>query len=232
MKKFKLFACVFVIIASLFFGSAVYAENRDVEGFAVSPISQELFSYMQGKTYKSDCTVPLNDLRLVEIKHHTRAGEVKQGRIVCNKAIAEDVKEIFAELFEAGYPIEKVKLMDDYDADDEKAMEDNNTSSFNFRVIANTNKISKHGLGLAIDLNTLYNPYVKVKTDGNMIIQPKNATAYIDRTASFPYKIDREDLAYKVFKAHGFEWGGDWTSVKDYQHFELPDSEVAKLYKR
>lgn len=60
----------------------------------------------------------------------------------------------------ANYPIERIRLMDDYNADDETAMRDNNTSSFNFRFISHSTKVSKHGLGLAVDLNTLYNPFV------------------------------------------------------------------------
>lgn len=82
-----------------------------------------------------------------------------------NKAIAEDVLAIFRQLYEAEYPIEKVRLVDEYDADDEASMSDNNSSAFNFRFISHTTKISKHGLGMAVDINTLYNPYVKPSTE-------------------------------------------------------------------
>ena len=54
---------------------------------------------------------------------------------------------------------------------------------------------------------------------------------YIDRTADFPYKIDHNDLCYKLFMEHGFEWGGDWENAKDYQHFEVPDSVIEKMNK-
>lgn len=46
----------------------------------------------------------------------------------------------------ANYPIERIRLMDDYNAVDETAMRDNNTSSFNFRFISHSTKVSKHGL--------------------------------------------------------------------------------------
>ena len=39
----------------------------------------------------------------------------------------------------------------------------------------------------------------------------------------FPYKITHEDLCFKLFTEAGFEWGGDWTSCKDFQHFELKE---------
>ena len=87
--------------------------------------------------------------------------QVHEGELVVNKDIADDVLEIFKELYESGYQIEKVRLVDEYDADDEASMSDNNSSAFNFRFISHTTKISKHGMGMAVDINTLYNPYVK-----------------------------------------------------------------------
>ncbi len=192
--------------------------------------NSEIFSRIKGKSYKDDCTVPLSDLRYLHVVHVGFDGETHEGEIICNKYIAEDLLVIFEELYEAKYPIEKIKLVDEYDADDEKSMADNNSSSFNFRFISYTKKISKHGYGLAMDINTLYNPYVKT-VNGQLSIEPANAAAYVDRSKDFPYKIDKNDLAYKLFKEHGFEWGGAWKNSKDYQHFEVPDSVVKKLYK-
>ena len=142
-----------------------------------------------------------------------------EGELVVNKDIADDVLEIFKELYESGYQIEKVRLVDEYDADDEASMSDNNSSAFNFRFISHTTKISKHGMGMAVDINTLYNPYVKT-VDGELSIEPANAADYVDRSKDFSHKIDHDDLCYKLFTEHGFEWGGDWTHSKDYQHFE------------
>jgi len=112
-------------------------------------------------------------------------------------------------------------LPDVYDADDETQMRDNNSSSFCYRAIAGTTKLSKHARGLAIDINTLYNPYYKDRTDGTRYVQPATATKFCKRNWAFPYKIDESDLCYKLFTEAGFEWGGTWTSCKDYQHFEL-----------
>ena len=111
-------------------------------------------------------------------------------------------------------------LPDEYDADDERQMQANNSSCFCYRPIAGSKTLSKHALGMAVDLNTLYNPYVRRRKNGTLFIQPSNASQYINRAANFPYKIDKNDLAYKLFKKHGFRWGGDWTSHKDYQHFD------------
>ena len=205
---------------------------KDTENFYGIEFTKDssIFARIKGKSYKDNCTVPVEDLRYLHVKHVGFDGLDHEGEIVCNKYIAEDLLEIFEALYEAKYPIEKIRLVDEYDADDEKSMADNNSSSFNFRFISYTTKISKHGYGLAMDINTLYNPYVKT-VNGQLSIEPANAADYVDRTKDFPYKIDENDLAYKLFIANGFEWGGAWKNSKDYQHFEVPDSVVKKLYK-
>lgn len=194
-------------------------EASYADDFYISEIPDDIFAKMQGKSYKEDCTVPREDLRYVHVRHMGFDGEVKDGELVVNKAIADDVLAIFEELYKADYPIEKVRLVDEYDADDEASMSDNNSSAFNFRFISHTTRISKHGLGMAVDINTRYNPYVKT-VDGKLSIEPANGADYVDRSKDFPHKIGHEDLCYKLFKEHGFTWGGDWTHSKDYQHFE------------
>ena len=134
--------------------------------------------------------------------------------------IANDLKEIFQELYRNKYPIERMRLIDDYDADDERSMQDNNTSCFNFRAIAGSKKLSKHSRGLAIDINPLYNPCVKRRADGTLSVQPATARQYANRNKKWRYKIDKDDLCHQLFTKHGFKWGGSWRSVKDYQHFE------------
>lgn len=194
-------------------------EASYADDFYISEIPDDIFAKMQGKSYKEDCTVPREDLRYVHVRHMGFDGEAKDGELVVNKAIADDVLAIFEELYKADYPIEKVRLVDEYDADDEASMSDNNSSAFNFRFISHTTRISRHGLGMAVDINTRYNPYVKT-VDGKLSIEPANGADYVDRSKDFPHKIDHEDLCYKLFKEHGFTWGGDWTHSKDYQHFE------------
>ena len=194
-------------------------EASYADDFYISEIPDDIFAKMQGKSYKEDCTVPREDLRYVHVRHMGFDGEAKDGELVVNKAIADDVLAIFEELYKADYPIEKVRLVDEYDADDEASMSDNNSSAFNFRFISHTTRISRHGLGMAVDINTRYNPYVKT-VDGKLSIEPANGADYVDRSKDFPHKIDHEDLCYKRFKEHGFTWGGDWTHSKDYQHFE------------
>ena len=142
--------------------------------------------------------------------------------MIVNASITEDILEIMSELYRNNYPIERMVLIDEYGADDEKSMEDNNTSAFNYRPIAGSSKLSRHSLGLAVDVNPRYNPYVKTDAGGQEIVSPANAADYIDRSQEFGSKIDETDLCCQLFKEHGFTWGGSWNSVKDYQHFEIP----------
>ena len=197
--------------------------------FYITKINKSVWKRIKGKSYKPDCTVPREDLRYLHVLHKDLNGKKHEGEMIVNAYIAKDVLTIFKKLYKHNYPIEKIRLVDEYDADDEKSMEDNNSSSFNFRFISHTTKVSKHGLGLAVDINTLYNPYTKT-VNGTPIVEPITAGAYLDRSKDFPYKIDHDDLCYKLFTKRGFIWGGDWSDCKDYQHFELPDAVVNQLY--
>ena len=190
--------------------------------FYITEISDSLFSKMWKKSFKENCTIPRSELRYLHVLHKTLDGSEKEGELVCNAKIAEVLLGIFKDLYVANYPIEKIRLIDEYDADDEKSMSDNNSSCFNFRFISHTTVVSKHGLGLAVDINPLYNPYYKM-VNGKPNVEPANSTPYLDRSKNFPYKIDHEDLAYKLFTSRGFEWGGDWNTAKDWQHFEIRD---------
>lgn len=159
-------------------------------------------------------------LDTIVVKHIDYEGKSHEGTIVCNKAIANDLRQIFAELYQRKYPIERIRPIAEYDNDDERSMRDNNTSCFCYRPIAGSTRLSKHALGLAIDINPLYNPCVKRRKDGTIWVQPATATPYVKRQKKFKYKITKNDLCYRLFIAHGFKWGGAWKSTKDYQHFE------------
>lgn len=196
--------------------------DKEVEGaepvptFVISVIDEDYKSLMEGKSYTENPHITYDDLRLLNVAYVDFEGETKQGELVVNKVIADDMLEIFRELYEAAYPIEKVSLVDYYDADDDLSMVDNNTSAFNYRVIAGTDKLSNHAYGLAIDINPLVNPYVTRSG-----IFPPEGEAYADRENVRQGMIYRNDVCYKAFTSRGFIWGGDWSKSKDYQHFDI-----------
>lgn len=198
-------------------------EVKHLEGFSISEINDEIFSRIAGKSFKVSCTVPLSELRYIKLLHKDLSGKVLRGEMICNVRIADDLLDIFQKLFAASYPIEKVHLIDEYNADDELSMRDNNSSCFNFRFVSFTERISRHGYGLAVDINPLYNPYIKT-VDGKKIIAPDNSADFEDRTKNFPYKITADDLCCRLFREKNFLWGGDcWDDEKDYQHFFIAD---------
>ena len=184
------------------------------DGFSYEPLSEEIILRIAGLSYPRDSVtnpakdvIPLQDLRYVKIRYVDFDGKAQNGELICNQKIAQDLVEIFSELYDRQYP------------DDLASMEANNTSCFNFREVTasggGSHKLSPHAYGLAVDLNPLYNPYVK---KGKIL--PQSAKPYANRKTANPYRIDHEDLAYQLFTSHGFAWGGDWKSLKDYQHFE------------
>ena len=193
------------------------------EGFYYEPLTNEVKDRITGISYpESGCTVPYEDLAYVGLLYFDFDGKEQSGELICNRAVAQDMVEIFYELYRNDYRIERICLIDEYDGDDTASMADNNTSCFNYRVVDGTTSLSKHAYGLAIDVNPYYNPYVVYNKngDGSTYISPPGSEVYADRSQNFAYKIDENDLCYRLFTEHGFTWGGNWNSTKDYQHFQ------------
>ncbi len=194
------------------------------EGFFYEPITPAIEERIVGISYpvEGSSEITLNELAYLNVLYNDFEGGVQTGELICNQYIALDLLEIFEELYHSGYQFEEISLIDEYGGDDTLSMENNNTSCFNYRIVDGTDHLSKHAYGLAIDINPFYNPYVVYNKDGSgeTYISPKGSETYADRSKDFPYKIDENDLCYKLFIEHGFTWGGNWNSSKDYQHFQ------------
>lgn len=192
------------------------------KGFTYEKISPNIEKRIMGKSYRKNKNVKLSDLRYVQVLHYGFDGKVKEGELIVNKKIAKKTVKVFYALYQKKYRIERMRLIDDYGANDEKSMAANNTSAFNYRVISGTTKLSNHSYGMAIDINPRINPWVK----GNKV-SPANGKVYKQRKTSKckgkykRYMIHKNDTAYKIFKKYGFSWGGEWRNSKDYQHFEV-----------
>ena len=212
-------------------GETVSAAEVDQFGqtrcFEAVEIPDHIWEQMQGKTYKPNADIGRKDLRYLRLLHWDYDERIHLGEMICNAAIAHELVDIFRQLYQAHYPIQRMVLPDNYGADDESQMRANNSSCFCYRPISGTKKLSKHALGLAVDLNTLYNPYVGTR-NGKPFLEPSTAKAYTDRSKTFKYKIDQNDLAYRLFTSYGYTWGGSWQTRKDYQHFEKELSQATK----
>ena len=182
-------------------------------------ISDAVFARMKGKSYPPEAEnyIKRTNLRYLKLLHKDINKQIWTGEMVCHKDIAQTLVEIFRTLYDNNYPIEKMVLIDNYNANDEASMKANNTSCFCYRAIKGKKPLSKHSFGKAIDINPLYNPCA----NGNLV-QPLDGKVYKDRTKQFKYKIegDYSDLCYRLFMNAGFKWGGSWRTLKDYQHFE------------
>ncbi len=173
---------------------------------------------MQGVSWQNDARCPpFAALRLITVAHHDFAGGVRQGELVAAATVADELVQIFAELWDAQFAIERMELVDAFAADDDAAMAANNTSAFNFRCIAGTQILSQHAFGLAIDINPLLNPMIVGEA-----IHPPAGAAFLDRDDVRPGMITRGGPVQRAFAARGWQWGGDWSPMKDYHHFAKP----------
>ncbi len=163
-----------------------------------------------------ECRIKYDDLRYVVLLYCDFDGNTHEGELIVHRKVAKEVTEIFYELYQNGYPLASVRLVDDYGepGDDNLSMADNNSSAFNYRRVTGSKTLSRHSYGAAIDINPLFNPYI----DGDRVAPPEGKP-YADRDWDFPGKIDHDDLCYRLFTRKGWTWGGDWKGDKDYQHF-------------
>ncbi len=204
--------------------SSIDSDNlRDY--FQSYEISDALFERIYGdnKSYKSYCTVPREDLRYVKVLHRGFDDEIHVGELIIHRYLANEMCEIFRVLFENDYQIEKMLLIDNYFADDDASIADNNTSAFNFRLVTDGDTLSTHGMGCAIDINPRCNPYIWYDENGTVCWEDPDADKYLDRyaeDAAERHMINENDLCYQLFAAYGYTWGGYWSNPVDYQHFE------------
>lgn len=161
--------------------------------------------------------VRFGDLRVLTLSHYGFDGKPHLGQMVCNKAVADDLLEIFERLFDLRYQIRSIRPVSDFGGSDTASMEADNTSCFNCRRVDGMSRWSSHAMGMAVDINPLENPWVRGSR-----VKPQSALQYADRTRDFPHKLTTEDPAVRLFRSKGFVWGGSWRSVKDWQHFEKP----------
>ncbi len=152
------------------------------------------------------------NLILLDVQYYSFDNKLHQGQIVIHKDLKSDVEYIFNLIKEEKFPIDKVIPIVKYGWSDNASMEDNNTSAFNYRAVAGTTRVSKHSYGIAIDFNPFQNP--AVYNDGS--ISPKGSN--YDKSAKGT--ITSATFITLELKKKGWIWGGDWNSLKDYQHFE------------
>lgn len=175
---------------------------------------------LKGNTYKNGCPVSMRDLRYLRIRHKNFKGGESWGEMIVHREVADEVVKIFKALYEADYPIRRMRLVSDYKGSDWQSIEDDNTAAFNCRRATGSKHYSKHAYGRAIDLNPLENPYISSRGH----ISHRASLRYRKRSHLNDTYEERAvllpgDKAVKIFKQYGWKWGGEFRGIKDYQHF-------------
>ena len=186
----------------------------------ITPIPDDIWASMQGVSWHSNMPCPKREaLRLVQIPYVSFEGELKSGPLIVDASLADEVLKIFTEIAaNASYRVERVQLIDAYGGNDFKSIEANNTSAFNCRLTTGAKTMSAHAKGRAIDLNPLINPYVdKTGTSHKKSLGFVTRQQRAKSDAAGMIKVD--GIVVKTFKKYGWKWGGEWNSIKDYQHF-------------
>ena len=190
-------------------------EEETMSCFQVLTLQEQYGDCLEQQVPLDPSIITYDELRYLKVLHFGYDGLFHVGELIVNVKVADEVLDIFKQLYLMRYPIEKLRVMSCYGGSDELSMEDTNSSSFNFRHVTDGGKLSNHAYGLAIDLNPKVNPYVK-----NDLVLPTNGLAYVNRDQHVLGIIKKNDAVYQLFTSHGWTWGGDWTRLKDYQHFE------------
>lgn len=166
-------------------------------------------------SWRPGCPVALSQLRLLTVTHWGFDGSVRQGELVVAAQHADAIRAVLGRLFEARFPIAQMRLVDEFGGDDDRSMAANNTSAFNCRRVIGSRSWSEHAYGRAVDVNPVQNPFVTAGGD----VLPPAGRRFVDRASGAPGLITGDGPVVATFTAIGWQWGGAWSSGRDYQHF-------------
>jgi len=194
--------------------SLLLQSNTSIQIQTLSPGDK---AAMVNVTWRPGCPVPLEKLRRVQVPYNAPEGPTQSGDLIVHQDVAKDVAKIFKKLHELGFVIENISPALTQHGKDDALMRSNITSAFNCRRITGGKGFSRHSYGKAIDINPLWNPYIKGKT-----VLPKEAPTFAKppRSLNQPGLIHSGSPIVKLFRKYGWQWGGAWKRVKDFQHFE------------
>ncbi|MDM8537716.1 M15 family metallopeptidase [Desulfobacterales bacterium HSG17] len=179
-----------------------------------NPIIDSKLTWNQALIKKSGLTAPediIIDQVLLTVLYYSFDNKIHQGQIVIHKDLSADIKMIFTLALKEKFPFASVIPISQFDWDDGKSMKANNTSGFNYRNAAGSKRLSKHAFGRAVDINPFLNPYIK-----NNFSLPWGSQYDPDK----PGTLTSDSPLVKAFLKSGWIWGGNWKTIKDYQHFD------------
>jgi hypothetical protein len=183
-------------------------------GFAARVTTPAPRAVIERSTWRPGCPVAADELSWVRLTFTGFDGRRHTGELLVNRAVADDVVEVFRRLYAARFPIEEMRITRADELDAPPTGDGNNTGAFACRPVRGETVFSQHAYGLAIDINPFQNPYVK----GSLVL-PELASAYLDRDDVRPGMILADGPVVRAFDRIGWGWGGSWHTLKDLQHF-------------
>lgn len=166
-------------------------------------------------SWRPGCPVPLGDLRMITMSYWGFDDKPHTGELVVHEDAVDAIVTVFGRLYGWRWPIYKMEPVDAYKGDDFASIEADNTSAFNCRPATGSSNWSQHAYGRAVDINPRENPYVS----SNGTVAHRNALRFARRPVDAPGVINPGDRVVRAFQRVGWEWGGYWSGIKDYQHF-------------
>jgi D-alanyl-D-alanine carboxypeptidase len=181
--------------------------------YSIGPVPRDV---LKRSTWRPKCPTTLDELRYLKMTFWGFDHLRHTGELIVNASVAEDVVGVFRNMYEAKFPIEEMRVTTLEEQRAKPTGDTNNTSSLECRKVTLGESWSQHAYGLAIDINPFHNPYLR-----GDLVAPELASAYTDRSWVRPGMIYDGDVVVESFAAIGWEWGGNWNSLKDWMHFSL-----------
>ncbi len=191
-----------LLIASLLGGTPAPSFSGEIEAVRWAELRH---------SYRAGCPVRPAQLRSVHVSYWDFGGRPRVGTIVVASRVAQDVRTVFRRLWEARFPLRRLRPVSAYRGSDDASMAADNTSGFNCRFVGGTTRWSMHAYGEAIDVNPVENPYVQ-----GARVSPPRGRAYLDRTPYRPGMAVADGVLVRAFESVGWTWGARFG---DYQHF-------------
>ncbi len=154
-------------------------------------------------------------IKLVTIDYRGFDNQIYHGQIIIHKDLVSSIQKIFKRiLLETDFPMTSVFPISMFNWTTSSKLD--NCGAFDWRFVADSDEISDHAFGAAIDINSELNPYVRKGL-------PNHPRDLSQKGTLLP-----DSKVVKIFKEEGWKWGGDWEKSKDWMHFYRP--EIAYKY--
>jgi hypothetical protein len=184
------------------------------EGFAARVRTPAPRAVIARSSWRPRCPVDAAELAWLRLAFWGFDDRRHAGELLVHEEVARDLVSVFGRLYAERFPLEELSIVTRRELDAPPTGDGNATTAFACRPTTGGSTYSQHAYGLAVDVNSFQNPYVS----GDLVL-PELASAYLDRARNRPGMIEANGPVVRAFASIGWEWGGSWHSLKDYQHF-------------